>query len=202
MEVEANRVAHARRDHLAARAVWIEAQHRRADRIRLDVDVGRRPDRHVERLAVRREPEGARPVTGLPARQIRNLRRRAAGLRIASLVGEADDRIGVGDVEAVLPEVHAERLRQAGRELGALALFNRLILVRVAQHVDAARRRVRKEDVAIRRFDHPGADVESLGKRLNLEPLGRPSSPSAGFGTTFGGFGTCVVGSPTSFAVI
>src|SRR5438445_318121 len=68
-------------------------------RRRFDADIRARPDADVELFAVGTEDKRARPVLVVAAAgQPEDTLRRAARLQVAAVVGEAHDRVGIGDV--------------------------------------------------------------------------------------------------------
>ena len=95
-----------------------------------------RADRHVEARAIAAGNDVLGPVMVDRARgQVDDLYAGRGDLRIARLVGKAHDRIGVGDIEFVADERHAEGRIQSGQKHGSRV--RDAVAVGVAQQRDA-----------------------------------------------------------------
>ena len=74
-----------------------------------------------------------------PARQVGDLHAWRVDLSFPVRIGEAHDRVGIGDVEVVADKRHAERRVEVFEENGSR--FRNAIAVGVAQERDAVRAR-------------------------------------------------------------
>ena len=146
------------------------------------VDVRPRADRDEQRLAVGRELEVARPVAAaadalVAAGDVLDDRLGLArGLRVAVLVGEADDRVGVADVDVLRlgpgrVEGDPERPVQAGGE--DLVDLGLAVAVGVAEDADAVGAALGDEQVAVRGADDDAGLCQPGGELRHLEALGR-----------------------------
>src|SRR5215510_14132592 len=116
----------------------------------------------------------------MPAnRQLDELLRRPFELRLADLILEADDGVGVADVEislsALLMNRHSERTIQVRGESEPLgSVVDLPVLVRVAQQVDRVCLSVGicQEQIAVRALDDPARlSVIALAEDAQVEPL-------------------------------
>ena len=158
-------------------------------------DVRPRADRDEEGLAVLREFEVARPVAAaadplVAAGDVLDDRLGApAGLGVAVLVGEADDRVGVADVDVLRLrprriERDPERAAQAGGE--DLVDLGLAVAVGVAQDVDAVGAALGDEEVAVGGADDDAGLARAGGELGDLETLGACGQAPSGRGTTLG----------------
>ena len=81
-------------------------------------DVGVGADPNVEPGSIRAGDQALGPVVISARRQVGQLGRGRGDARLSRLIGHADHRIGVGDVEPVADQGHAEGRHQAGQEVG------------------------------------------------------------------------------------
>ncbi len=132
-------------------------------------DVAVRADRRVEPAAVAAGDDVLGPVViDRAARQVDDLASRLADSRLARLVREAHDRVGVGDVEVVADERHAERRHQPFEE-GGTALRD-AVAVAVAQQGDPVRARHAGAGARHHLLHDPALDAAAvfLGRRVGL----------------------------------
>ena len=123
LEVDADRIAQARGEQTRRAVGRVDLQDRRAARLGVDAVlavIAVRADRDEKRPAVRAGDESLGPVVvDLAGGQCGHLGARVGNLRLAGAVGKAKQGIGVGDVEVVADQRHAEGRRQPGQEDGS-----------------------------------------------------------------------------------
>jgi hypothetical protein len=179
---QADRVADARGEDALVLAVGVERQDARAALLAVVVvDVRARADRDVQGLAVGRELQSRvqcppPPTLLVAAGDVLDDRLGLArGLRVAVLVGEADDRVGVADVDVfrVGPdrvEGDAERAVQAGGE--DLVDLGLAVAVGVAEDADAVGAALGDEQVAVRGADDDAGSVSPVANSVTSKPSG------------------------------
>ena len=140
MPGHANRIAQSRRIHAVAAGGRVDFQHRGAIDLGVhaifgDVAVG--ADAHVELRSVLAGDQALGPVMVelvALARQVGDLDRRA-GAGVAFAIRHAHQRVGVGDIQRIADQGHAEWRGQVFQECGLE--FGHAIAVGVAQQTDA-----------------------------------------------------------------
>ena len=101
----------------------------------------------------------------------------ARGLRVAVLVGEADDRVGVADVDVLrLRPRRIERDPEGPRQAGGedLVHLGLAVAVGVAEDADAVGAALGDEEVAVGGADDDAGLVQPGGELGDLEPLRAP----------------------------
>ena len=140
------------------------------------VDVRVRADRHVQRLSVAREAEIARPVAAAPeeaaARQLSDRLGRATRLDVAAAIREANDRVGVADVEPLRVahrriEGEPERFVQPGGE--PFGHHGASVRADAAKNPNFADGALGDEQVAVRRRADEARVGEPAGVELDPE---------------------------------
>ena len=157
------------------------------------VDVGVRADRRKQFAAIEREGEIARPVTSAaksPATgQIGELLHGTGGCEVAVMVREANDGVGVADVNPLW--VGAERIKRDAERLMEIGGKDRHLLwfaisVDAAKHLDLAGLALSEEQIAVGRETDQARVLEIGGVELNLEALGRDRPGIGGAGNYVG----------------
>ena len=159
--------------------VGIVFGYRAAQRVAFHIDVGPGPHGHDHLRAVGVENDVARPVRVVASGgQVEDFLGKVFGLCLTGPVPETDHGIGIGHIEVIAPESHAEGPVESGLE--GEPCVRDAFAQGVTQDEDGPRPRVGEKDVAIRRQGHPARLFESaLGVNADLE-AGRQVELSAG----------------------
>ena len=161
---QADGVADAGGEDALVLAIRVEGQDVGPPRFALVVIVIRsRANRDIQRLAIRRELEVPRPVPAAPdalvaAGDVRDDRfRRARRLRVSVPIREADNRVGVPNVNKLRLGANGVKGNSERPEAGGEDLIDlgRAITVGIAQHSNAIGPALSEEQIAIRSTNFP-----------------------------------------------